>query len=217
MKKRMLLLALLTAACSGQREEAQTLADQAGAPAQEMSEEQRIAMESIRAASEKYADPGAALADGFMRDPHGMCITATDVGLPPELGAMGVHYIQPVRLGLAEPGARLDGADGIIDWAQPEVLVYEPQADGSEKLVAVEYLVFQKAWHDAGNTAPPEFFGTAFISMADDPNTEPDEAHEFMPHYELHVWSARENPTGMYAEFNPAVNCQLMTAAHASH
>jgi hypothetical protein len=43
--------------------------------------------------------------------------------------------------------------------------------------------------------------------MADDPATPTDEAHGFEPHYELHVWTHRDNPSGMFAEWNPNVTC----------
>jgi hypothetical protein len=101
----------------------------------------------------------------------------------------------------------IDGTDGTIDFAAPEVLVYEPQADGSEQLVAVEYLVFQEPWSSAGNEGLPSFFGTEFVPMVDDPATEMDEAHGLASHYELHVWVPRSNDSGMFAEFNPAVSC----------
>jgi ABC-type Zn2+ transport system substrate-binding protein/surface adhesin len=44
--------------------------------------------------------------------------------------------------------------------------------------------------------------------MVDDPNTEVDEAHHFAPHYDLHVWLYRENPKGMFAQFNPKASCE---------
>ena len=79
--------------------------------------------------------------------------------------------------------------------------------DGSEVLVAVEYLVFVDAWKAAGNTEPPSFFGEPFVTMIDDPATEEDEAHGLAGHHELHIWVPRDNPNGMFAEFNPAVSC----------
>jgi len=30
----------------------------------------------------------------------------------------------------------------------------------------------------------------------------------FAPHYERHVWLYRDNPNGMYAQFNPNVTCE---------
>jgi hypothetical protein len=43
-----------------------------------------------------------------------------------------------------------------------------------------------------------------------------DEAHGFEPHYELHVWTHRPNPSGLFAEWNPAVTCPPMAAGGAS-
>jgi hypothetical protein len=36
----------------------------------------------------------------------------------------------------------------------------------------------------------------------------------FMPHFDRHVWLYRDNPTGMFSPFNPAVTCQHHTGAH---
>lgn len=175
----------------------------------------RAELEQIRAATARYADVNAALADGFLPDPSGMCVDAKMVGAPAEAGGMGVHYFHPARLGIAMPPApgRIRGSDATVDFTQPEVLVYEPQADGSLRLVATEYMVFQGAW-DATNEAPPSFHGIPFFVMQDDPATPMDEAHEFEPHYELHLWVHRENPTGVHQEFNPAVTCPAAAHAH---
>jgi hypothetical protein len=193
-----LLLALT--ACGGASTD-----DAAEAPAADAAEQ--AAEAALQDMAARFADASAAVEAGFMRDPSGMCVTAAMVGLPEESGAMGVHYLHPGRLGLLPDAPRPDGTDGVIDWSQPEVLVYEPQADGTERLVAIEYLVFQEAWHAAGHEAAPAYFGTEFVAMADDPATEADEAHGFEAHYELHIWVPRDNSTGRYAEFNPAVSC----------
>jgi hypothetical protein len=161
----------------------------------------------IHAAADKYMDVKVAEADGYMRDPNNMCVTAEEMGLPAEAGAMGIHYFRPDLLGLTSPQPPVAGSDGVIDVNLPEVLVYEPAMDGSLTLVAAEYLVFQEPWTKAGNAAPPTLAGQAFFSMADDPATPADEAHGFSPHHELHVWMYRENPNGLFTEFNPAVSC----------
>jgi hypothetical protein len=44
--------------------------------------------------------------------------------------------------------------------------------------------------------------------MVDDPRTELDEAHMFAPHFDRHVWIYRDNPNGVFAQFNPAVSCE---------
>ena len=55
------------------------------------------------------------------------------------------------------------------DFLQPGILIYEPQADGSLALVAVENLVFIQAWEAAGNSERPTFHGRPYDLMADDP------------------------------------------------
>lgn len=178
---------------------------EAGAPA--LTPEQTALADQIRAVTEKYKDIAVAEAEGYLRDPSNMCVTAAMVGAPPELGGMGVHYFRPDLLGIQTRETPVGGTDATIDPNLPEVLVYEPQMDGSMQLVAAEYLVFQDAWTQAGNQAPPTLAGQPFASMADDPNTPADEAHGFTPHHELHVWVHRDNPTGLFAEFNPGVTC----------
>jgi hypothetical protein len=90
----------------------------------------------------------------------------------------------------------------------PSIVIYEPQADGSLQLVAVENLVFKEAWQAAGNDGPPSTDGHEWYRMVNDPDTEVDEAHGFQPHYELHAWVFRENPNGPFEPFNPAVTCE---------
>ncbi len=177
-------------------------------------------LNALRAASEKYKDVKAAEADGYIRDPMNFCVTSTFEGQPAQLGGMGIHYFRPDVLKITATAPRIDGAGTHTDFLQPSVLIYEPQADGSLALVAVENLVFQKAWQDAGHSAPPEFHGNQFYSMVDNPLTDVDEAHMFQPHYELHAWLYRDNPNGLFAQFNPNVTCehhQGGAPAHGTH
>lgn len=165
-------------------------------------------LREMRTLTERYRDVKAAEADGYIRDPLDYCVTAAFEGQPPQLGGMGIHYFRPDLLQITATAPRIDGAGTHTDFLKPAVLIYEPQADGSLALVAVENLVFQKAWHDAGHSAPPEFQGNQYYSMIDNPLTDVDEAHMFQPHYELHVWLYRDNPNGLFAQFNPNVTCE---------
>jgi hypothetical protein len=176
----------------------------------------------VRAATERFRDVDVALAEGYVRDPNDMCETAAHLGRPAELGSMGIHFVRPDLLGItAPPNPRVRGTGTHTDFRRPGVLIYEPQADGSLELVAVENLVFVEAWEAAGNVAPPTFLGVPYDYMIDDPATVADEAHMFEPHYDLHVWLYRENPRGMFAQFNPAVTCghhaQPAGHVHGSH
>jgi hypothetical protein len=162
----------------------------------------------VRHATERFRDVKVALAEGYIRDPFDVCETAEMMGRPRELGAMGIHYFRPDMLGItAPPAPRVNGNGTHTDFRRPSILIYEPQADGSVELVAVENLVFAKAWREAGHRERPTFHGVPYDSMADDPNTPVDEAHMFEPHFDRHVWIYRENPNGVFTPLNPAVSC----------
>ena len=179
---------------------------------------------AVRAASERFKDVKVALAEGYVPAPGNMCETSAMMGRAGPDMAMGIHYFRPDMLGIsAPPNPRVDGTGLHTDFLKPAILIYEPQADGSLQLIAVENLVFKKAWHAAGHKRPPSFMGVPYDDMADDPATAADEAHGFEPHYDRHVWVYRDNPVGVFAQFNPAVSCaahnarQAASAGHASH
>jgi hypothetical protein len=162
----------------------------------------------VRSATERFRDVNVALADGYIRDPFNICETADMMGKPASLGAMGVHYFRPDLLGITKPPSpRVDGVGTYTDFRKPAILIYEPQADGSMALVAVENLVFARAWQESGQSSPPTFHGVAYDTMIDDPATPIDEAHMFAPHFDRHVWIYRDNPNGVFAPFNPTVSC----------
>ena len=165
---------------------------------------------TIRAATERFRNVDVALAEGYVRDPTNMCDTADMMGRPAEYGAMGIHFFRPDLLGItAPPNPRVNGNGTHVDWTRPSILIYEPRADGTLELVAVENLVFKTAWEEAGNKKLPTFHGVEYDYMFDDPRTSVDDAHNFEPHYDRHVWLYRPNVNGMFAQFNPTVTCQF--------
>lgn len=172
-------------------------------------------LDAIRAATVKYKDLAVAEAEGYVL-PMDMCVTSADEGLPRQLGGMGLHYVRPDLLGITGMEPRVNGVGTHTDFLRPSVLIYEPQPDGSQELVAIENLVWADAWHKAGNKGAPSFHGYDYYYMHDNPETEVDEAHGFEPHYELHFWLYRDNPSGMFAPFNPGASCDdyTMAAAH---
>jgi hypothetical protein len=176
-------------------------------------------LDEVVAATERFRDVEAALAEGYIRDPMNICVTAEMMGGTAEEGVMGIHYVHPGLLKLKEPGGRVDGWGIHTDFRSPAILIYEPQSDGSLELVAVENLVFIRAWEAAGNDLPPSYRGRPFDRMEDDPETALDEAHEFEPHYDLHVWLYRENPDGVFAPFNRNATCEhhVQEAGHPGH
>ena len=163
----------------------------------------------VRQATARYKDVNVALAEGYIRDPMNICEQATMMGKPAELGVMGIHYFRPDLLGITgPPNPRVSGTGTHTDFMRPAVLIYEPQENGSMELIAVENLAFVEAWKKAGNNQPPSFQGVPYDHMADDPATPTDEAHMFEPHYDRHVWLFRENPNGIFAQYNPNATCK---------
>ena len=181
-------------------------------------------LDEVRAATERFKDVKVALAEGYVADPTNTCHTAGHMGQAPALGGMGIHYFRPDLLGVkGPPNPRVSG-DGLhTDFRKPAILIYEPNAKGELELIAVENLVFEKAWRAAGHSAPPTYYGVAWDYMIDNPATPVDEAHDFEPHFDRHVWLYRANPSGMFKPFNPNVTCeyakpaQMAQGAHAQH
>jgi hypothetical protein len=174
-------------------------------------------LDEVRAATARFQDVKVALAEGYVRDPTDMCDTAPMMGRPAALGGMGIHFFRPDLLGItAPPNPRVDGNGTHTDFRKPSILIYEPREDGELELVAVENLVFRKAWHEAGNKGLPTFHGVEYDHMFDDPATAADEAHNFEPHYDRHVWLYRPNANGMFAQYNPTVTCRFHKPARVA-
>ena len=176
-------------------------------------------LREMRQATERLRDVRVALAEGYIRDPNDVCETADMMGRPVTDGAMGIHYFRPDLLGItAPPSPRVDGVGMHTDFRRPAILLYEPQADGSLTLVGVENLVFAAAWRAAGHTERRTSHGVPFDAMADAPPPARDEAHLFAPHFDRHVWIYRDNPSGVFSPFNPAVSCAAhRSPGHATH
>ena len=144
------------------------------------------AFAQIRRATAKYHRVERALADGYV--PASPCV-ADVLEDGTEVAAMGYHY---VNFGLVE--------DPAIDANAPEILLYEPQRNGTLRLVGVEFMTPAAAWDPA---APPTFEGEAFAA-----HLTPEVQHGIpFPHYDLHVWTWRSNPNGMFKPMNPKVSC----------
>ena len=126
-------------------------------------------LSEVRHLTERFRDVNVALAEGYIRDPFDMCETAEMMGRPAALGAMGIHFFRPDLLGITKPPSpRVSGTGTHTDFRQPSILIYEPKANRSLELVAVENLVFADAWRAAGHTERPTFHGVPYDAMADD-------------------------------------------------
>jgi hypothetical protein len=95
-------------------------------------------------------------------------------------GGMGFHYARP------------DLINGVAIEGRPEVLLYEPQANGRLRFVGVEFIIPFAEWTSA---QPPVLYGQ---TMARNLTFEV---------WALHVWVGRENPRGIFSDWNPKVSC----------
>jgi len=95
---------------------------------------------------------------------------------------MGYHYVNFNLLDLD------------LDPSNPEILLFVPGENGELRLGAVEYAVPIDLW-DEGSIVPPRILGQSLH-----PNDE-------LGFYVLHAWLYEENPSGVFADWNPEVSC----------
>jgi hypothetical protein len=132
---------------------------------------------ALRRATAQFHRPEAAQAAGYDLVP----------GLDhcfdnPGVGGMGIHYINVDLLDLA------------LDPLRPEAMVYVPGPQGQLQLGAVEYIVPAEAW-DAENDELPTVLGQHL------------HLNEALGVYVLHAWVWRNNPAGIFEDWNPNVSC----------
>jgi hypothetical protein len=105
---------------------------------------------------------------------------------PAGAGGMGFHYGNTSLI------------DGTASVDKPQLLLYEPEKNGRLALVAVEYII-PYTFHSR-DAAPPTLFGQPFIQ------------NDVFQLWGLHAWVWKENPSGIFANWNPKVNCDNTTA-----
>lgn len=100
---------------------------------------------------------------------------------PGGAGGMGFHY----------GNATLINGTAHVD--QPQLLLYEPDDNGGLSLVAVEYII-PYSFHSR-DAAPPILFGQPFLQF------------DAFQVWGLHAWVWKDNPSGLFAPWNPRVSC----------
>lgn len=99
-------------------------------------------------------------------------------------GAQAFHYLNESLV------------DGTVELLKPELLMYEPQPNGQMQLIGVDYVVPLTS-----SNTPPTLLGVPFAR------------NEPLGVWALHIWSARPNPSGMFAAWNPKVSCKYAAKA----
>jgi hypothetical protein len=156
---------------------------------------------AVRAATAKYHDAEVAAAAGYHSEGE-PCVASP-------AGTMGIHA----------PNLALIGSQA-LDPEQPEALLYLEKPGGGLRLVAVEYVQIVLLRNPATGvvgpwlpstpwpsnyqvvTPTPKLFGQTFDGPMPGHNPQ-------MPwHWDLHVWVWVNNPSGMFAQWNPSISCR---------
>jgi hypothetical protein len=144
-------------------------------------------MKAVRDATARFQDVSKAQAAGYALQ-FG-CVTGSDSG------AMGMHFVNGPLV-----------SDGIIDVTRPEIVIYEPQPDGSLRLIGADFLVLADQWN-ASHAAPPQLMGQLF-HLFEAPNR-----FGLPAFYTLHVWAWKNNPNGGFTNWHPDVSCTSFSGA----
>jgi hypothetical protein len=135
-------------------------------------------LRSVRQTTARFNSTAQAIAAGYVPTDH--CVGH------PALGGMGYHW--------ANPGL----VDGDFDARQPEAMLYAKGPDGDFRLVGVEYIVMAGEGVDLAGPARPQL-GAQPFDIGGTPLP--------VPHWSLHVWIYEDNPSGVFAPFNPNLSC----------
>ncbi|MEO8525639.1 MAG: hypothetical protein ABI460_13020 [Caldimonas sp.] len=140
-------------------------------------------VEKVRLATARFVNINNAMNDGW--------IQATPCVSGPSDGAMGVHFLKPDRL-----------HDGVLKGDEPEMLIYEPVANGKFRLVGVEYIVLANEWSAKNEPGAAPSVDGHLANFVAEPNR-----YALPAFYELHVWAWADNPNGSFADWNSKVSC----------
>jgi hypothetical protein len=133
----------------------------------------------VRSATGKFRKIEAVEAAGYGLVPGlDHCFENPDPGA----GDMGFHYIDANSLNLT------------LDPLKPEAIVYAPDQNGKLRLAAVEYIIPAEPW-DAEHSELPQLLGQSF------------HLNEALGVYVLHAWIWKNNPSGIFEDWNPNVSC----------
>ena len=86
--------------------------------------------------------------------------------------------------------------DNVIELERPELLMYEPQRDGSLQLVGLDYVVPRP--EGTGDNKPAPLLGMEFAPIV----------VQGVSVWALHIWAWRPNALGVFTPWNPGVSCQ---------
>ncbi|MEU8778029.1 hypothetical protein [Streptomyces sp. NPDC048606] len=91
--------------------------------------------------------------------------------------------------------------DGSVDPQKPTALLYEGDGKGRWRLAGLEWMVVDRDGREDTDDDRPSLFGQPFRGPL------PARYAGQKVHYSLHLWLWKDNPSGRFEPFNPAVVC----------
>ena len=149
----------------------------------EQKSQAKTLLKKVRDATDRYQNVNVAEADGYQL--LFGCVSGDTVG------AMGLHY---VNMDLVNKGE--------VKLNHPQIVIYEPTADGRVRLTGADYLIIAEGWDKKHPNDPPQLMGQLF-HLFDAPNR-----FGLPAFYTLHVWAWKDNPNGAFVNWHPNVSCQ---------
>ena len=136
----------------------------------------------VREATERFKDVEVAKQEGY-----GLLFGCVSGG---DTGAMGLHFVNLALVG-----------DPTLDPRKPEIVIYEPKANGGVRLIGADFLVFKADWDALHPGEPPQIMGQ-LLHLFESPNR-----FGLPDFYTLHVWAWKDNPTGTFVNWHANVSC----------
>jgi len=147
-------------------------------------------LRQVRAATERFQNVEVAEAAGY--ELLFGCVSGDSAG------AMGLHYVNLTIL-------TSTNQSGVMEVDHPQIVIYEPTADGHLRLTGADYLVYADAWDKLHPGDPPQLMGQLF-HLFDSPNR-----FGLPAFYSLHAWAWKDNPNGAFVNWHPNVSCESFT------
>jgi hypothetical protein len=138
----------------------------------ELTAEQKQGVADVRKVTQQFHDFDAAKKAGYTVQYPAGCAESPD-------GAQAFHWLNEGLVG------------GKVELLKPELLMFEPQPNGTMQLIGVDYVVPLTA-----SATAPTLLGVPFAR------------NEPLGVWALHIWAWRPNPSGMFAAWNPKVSCK---------
>jgi hypothetical protein len=178
----LVLMSVASSPVLAQREHSHAAAEPASA---DQKAKASALVQVVRDATARFQDVAVAEDAGYSLQ-FG-CVSGSDYG------AMGMHFVNfPLLM------------DGELDATRPEIVIYEPQPNGSLQLIGADYLVLAEAW-DATHDSPPELMGQ-LLHLFEAPNR-----FGLPTFYTLHVWAWKHSPTGTFVNWHANVSCDAFS------